>query len=55
MLLSSQASEREIVEGFGAGADDYLTKPFDLEELDETLRRLIAAAGTGGQPSPPGR
>jgi DNA-binding response OmpR family regulator len=46
VLLSAQASEREIVEGFWAGADDYLTKPFDLDELDERLRRLIAAAGT---------
>jgi DNA-binding response OmpR family regulator len=45
VLLSAQASEREIVEGFGAGADDYLTKPFDIDELDERLRRLVAAAG----------
>jgi DNA-binding response OmpR family regulator len=45
VLLSAHASEREIVEGFGAGADEYLTKPFDLDELDERLRRLVAAAG----------
>ncbi len=45
VLLSAQASEQEIVEGFGVGADDYLTKPFDLDELDERLRRLVAAAG----------
>jgi DNA-binding response OmpR family regulator len=45
ILLSAQASEREIVEGFGAGADEYLTKPFDLDELDERVRRLVAAAG----------
>jgi DNA-binding response OmpR family regulator len=44
VLLSAHASEREIVEGFGAGADDYLTKPFDLDELDERLRRLVDAA-----------
>jgi DNA-binding response OmpR family regulator len=43
VLLSAQASEREIVQGFRVGADDYLTKPFDLDELDERLRRLIAA------------
>jgi DNA-binding response OmpR family regulator len=45
VLLSAQASEREITEGFGVGADDYLTKPFDIDELDERLRRLVAAAG----------
>jgi DNA-binding response OmpR family regulator len=45
VLLSAQASEQEIVEGFGVGADDYLTKPFDLDELDERLRLLVAAAG----------
>jgi DNA-binding response OmpR family regulator len=48
VLLSAQASEREIVESFGVGADDYLTKPFDLDELDDRLRRLVAAAGAGG-------
>jgi DNA-binding response OmpR family regulator len=48
VLLSAQASEREIVEGFGAGADDYITKPFDLGELDERLRRLIAGTDPGG-------
>ncbi len=47
VLLSAHASEREIVEGFEVGADDYLTKPFDLDELDERLRRLVAATGTG--------
>lgn len=45
VLLTAQASEREIVEGFGAGADDYFTKPFDLDELDARLRRLVAVAG----------
>jgi DNA-binding response OmpR family regulator len=45
ILLSAQASEREIVEGFGVGADDYMTKPFDLDELDARLRRLIGIAG----------
>jgi DNA-binding response OmpR family regulator len=43
VLLSAHASEREIVEGFGTGADEYLTKPFDLDELDDRLRRLVGA------------
>jgi DNA-binding response OmpR family regulator len=46
VLLSAQASEREVVEGLRIGADDYLTKPFDLDELDERLRSLVAGAAT---------
>jgi DNA-binding response OmpR family regulator len=48
VLLSAHASEREILEGFRAGADDYLTKPFDLDELDERLRRLVEAGEDRG-------
>jgi len=33
MLLTSNTDKRSIAEGLAAGADDYLTKPFDAEEL----------------------
>jgi putative two-component system response regulator len=33
ILLSAKASTAERVQGYDAGADDYLTKPFDEEEL----------------------
>jgi DNA-binding response OmpR family regulator len=55
VLLSAQAAEGDIVSGFEAGAQDYLTKPFDIDELDETLRRLVAEAAVGGQGSAGGR
>lgn len=38
ILLSSKESTAEIVEGLESGADDYLTKPFDVEELKARLR-----------------
>jgi PAS domain S-box-containing protein len=33
ILLSARAGEDAVVEGVGAGADDYLTKPFSAREL----------------------
>jgi two-component system response regulator QseB len=33
LILSARDATRDRVEGLNAGADDYLVKPFDLEEL----------------------
>jgi len=33
ILVTSKSSRADIIEGFEAGADDYITKPFDLQEL----------------------
>jgi len=41
ILLTAKASKREVVEGFSAGADDYLTKPFDTSELVMRVNALL--------------
>jgi diguanylate cyclase (GGDEF)-like protein len=38
ILLTSKSMREDIVEGMGAGADDYVVKPFDKHELEVRLR-----------------
>lgn len=41
MMLTGVDDEREVAEAMRAGADDYLTKPFSLVELEARVRRLV--------------
>jgi two-component system OmpR family response regulator/two-component system response regulator QseB len=41
LLLTARDLPQQKVEGLDAGADDYLIKPFDLDELLARLRALI--------------
>lgn len=37
LLLTAKTQEQDLIEGLGAGADDYLTKPFNGDELRARL------------------
>jgi two-component system KDP operon response regulator KdpE len=50
IVLSARDQERDKVAALDAGADDYLTKPFGLEELHARLRAAMRRAlGPAGQ------
>lgn len=52
VILSGRADEREKVEALEQGADDYVTKPFGVEELNARLRvALRHAAGPAADPA----
>lgn len=44
LMLTAQSGVSEKVAGFEAGADDYVTKPFEFPELDARLTVLLARA-----------
>jgi signal transduction histidine kinase/ligand-binding sensor domain-containing protein/AraC-like DNA-binding protein len=41
VLLTSLSGKAEQMNGLGLGADDYLTKPFDMELLQQKLKSII--------------
>ncbi|QID18461.1 response regulator [Nitrogeniibacter mangrovi] len=45
LVLTARDQVRDKVEALNLGADDYLVKPFDLDELTARLRALLRRAG----------
>jgi len=50
LIITARDSTLERVQGLDAGADDYLVKPFDLEELSARVRALLRRGAGRTQP-----
>lgn len=51
LMLTALSGIGERVDGLDAGADDYLSKPFDTRELMARLRALTRRPGTAANPT----
>lgn len=51
LILTARGAWTERVEGIDAGADDYLPKPFHMEELVARARGLVRRAAGRGAPT----
>ena len=51
MMLSAQATEAEIVRGLRAGADDYLAKPFGMQEFLARVEALMRRQQSSAPPA----
>jgi len=49
IMLTAQAQLEDKLEGFDAGADDYLVKPFSVKELEVRLKVLSKRQASGEQ------
>lgn len=48
LMLTARDAVSDRIDGLDAGADDYLVKPFDIDELKARLRALLRRAGGEG-------
>jgi two-component system OmpR family response regulator len=51
LFLTAREATEDVVRGLTMGADDYVTKPFSLEELVARVRTIMRRAGDAAAPS----
>jgi len=53
LMLTARGAEQDVLDGFRAGADDYVTKPFSVAELLARIEALLRRAGAVDEDAPP--
>ena len=43
ILVSARKTQEDIDRGFQSGCDEYVTKPFDISQITETINKVLAA------------
>lgn len=51
LILTARDAKSDKLKGFGVGADDYVVKPIDMEELAARLRALIRRSAGHASPN----
>jgi two-component system OmpR family response regulator len=52
VFLTAKSMKEDAIEGFSAGADDYITKPFSMEELMLRIKAILRRTETGPPKAP---
>jgi two-component system KDP operon response regulator KdpE len=53
IILTVRSTEKEKVDALDAGADDYVTKPFSMQELQARIRAALRRAPSSPENGPP--
>ena len=52
IFLTAKSMKEDKIEGFKIGGDDYLTKPFSMEELEARIEAILKRSGKGKKQEP---
>ncbi|MBV9864873.1 MAG: response regulator [Abitibacteriaceae bacterium] len=52
IMLTARSEEADVAKGWKGGADLYITKPFELDELMETVQRILEGDVENFPPGP---
>ena len=53
LFLTAKSKDEDKIEGFHAGGDDYLAKPFNMQELQLRIKAILRRSGERGKEGEP--